>query len=135
VIAVHSVFDGIARDEQVPIEMRHGSVRNNEAVTVVMQHEAPFDFVAVRERSTAARRGASGTFVFVFVFPTYVFVLTGSFPFRLSPREAVAPAGQFLDGAPFFQLGKHFEERTAVGFAKVERAGDFVGGGGIASNF
>src|SRR5260370_33653954 len=59
VIAVHGVVDGIARDEDVAVELRHGRIGGNEAVAVVMENEAAFYSVQSREglRLGTARRG------------------------------------------------------------------------------
>src|ERR1700674_1219916 len=45
-VAVHGVFDGIARNEDVAIQLRHGLIRNNEAVAVMVEDEAAFDFIS-----------------------------------------------------------------------------------------
>src|ERR1700730_8095550 len=45
-IAVHGVFDEVARDEQISIEIRNGDVGNDEAIAVLMKNEPALDFVA-----------------------------------------------------------------------------------------
>src|SRR2546428_13941599 len=57
-VAVHGVFDGVARNENVAIEMRHRDVGNDETITVLVENEAPFYFVAIRQGGTFLwRRG------------------------------------------------------------------------------
>ena len=46
----------------------------------------------------------------------------------------VATARKFSDGASFFELAEHFEQRVAVRSFEMEAATDIVGGGGICSN-
>ncbi len=46
VVAVHGVFDEVARDEKVAVEIRNGDVGHDEAVAVLVEDEAAFDFVA-----------------------------------------------------------------------------------------
>lgn len=46
----------------------------------------------------------------------------------------VAAAGKFADGASFFELAEHFEQRIAVRSFEVETAADIVGGGRVGSN-
>ena len=45
-VAVHGIFDEIARDENVAVDIRESHIRNNEAVAVLMEDEAAFNFVA-----------------------------------------------------------------------------------------
>jgi hypothetical protein len=45
-VAVHGVFDIGARDEEVAVELGEGSVRDDEAVAVVMEDETASYFVA-----------------------------------------------------------------------------------------
>jgi hypothetical protein len=56
------------------------------------------------------------------------------FAFFFAAAEAVAPAGQFLQGAAFFQLGKHAKKRAALRFAEVQRFGNVHGGSGFRPN-
>jgi hypothetical protein len=46
VVAVHGIFDGVARDKEVAVHVGNGDVRNYEAVAVLMKNEAALDFVA-----------------------------------------------------------------------------------------
>jgi hypothetical protein len=121
VIAVHGVLDGVARNEDVTIELRHGRIGNHETVAVVVKNEAAFDFVMTGQLLGAAR-DVQGRF------------LVRRVTFRLSAREAVSSAGQLFDGAALFELGEHFEERAIVGLFQVQALGDFGGGRGSASN-
>ena len=44
-VAVHGVFDVVARDEEIAVDVRKRNVRNNEAVAVVMEDETAANFV------------------------------------------------------------------------------------------
>jgi hypothetical protein len=123
VIAVHGVFDSIARNKNVAVEVSNRSVRDDEAVAIVVKDQPAFDFVAGSEGCGIAGDGWS-----------FVGVLTGRLAVGSAAGEPVTPTGKFLDGPAFFEFSEHFEERAAVGLAEVEGAGDFVGGSGIASN-
>src|SRR5260221_14320713 len=46
VIAVHGVFDEVARDEKVAVEIGNGDVGDDEAGAVLGEDETAFDFVA-----------------------------------------------------------------------------------------
>src|SRR5438874_1016970 len=50
VIAVHGVLDGVARDEDVAIELGDWRIRDNKAVAVVVKNEATFYFITTRDR-------------------------------------------------------------------------------------
>src|SRR6267143_4826133 len=90
VVPVHRVFDRAGRDKDVTIELWHGSVRHDKTITVVMEEQASFDFVVTRKR---------GPFDLLRLVRTRL--LAGRFPIRLAAREAVSPAGQFLDRTTF----------------------------------
>ncbi len=45
-IAVHGVFDVIARNENVAIDIGKRDIGDDEAVTILMKNESAFDFVA-----------------------------------------------------------------------------------------
>jgi hypothetical protein len=53
---------------------------------------------------------------------------------RLAAWEPVPTAGDFLDGAAFFEFRKHFEQRSRIGLFEMQRLDNLVGGGGIAPN-
>src|SRR5712692_6570584 len=93
VVAVHGVLDGIAWNENVAVEVRHGRIRHDEAIAVVVKDQAAFYFIATRERrGLRMARRVVGLF------------LAGRLLFRLAAREPVSPARQFLDGAAFLEL-------------------------------
>jgi len=50
VVAVHGVLDGVARNENIAVELRHRRIRDDEAIAVVVKNEASFYFIAIRER-------------------------------------------------------------------------------------
>jgi len=93
VVAVHGVLDGVARNENIAVELRHRRIRDDEAIAVVVKNEASFYFIAIREREGWGCRVAS-----------WRGFLAGRLLFRLAAREAVPSAGQFLDGAAFPEL-------------------------------
>ena len=111
VVAVHGVFDVIARNEEVAVEIGDGDVRNDEAVTVLMENEAAFDFVAGNGfvlGKFLGRRLWRGTW------------LGGRLLWagRLAKKEAAV--GKLFDEASFFQLGEHLKEGAAAGFADLD---------------
>src|SRR5712692_541378 len=123
VVAVHGVLDGVAGDENVAVELRHGRIRHDEAIAVVVKNQASFYFIATRERRglRMARRVVGLS-------------LAARLSFRLGTWEAVPPARQFLDGAPLLELGKHLEQRAIVSFLQMHSLCDLARGRGLASN-
>jgi len=124
VVAVHGVFDEIARDEKIAVEIGDGDVGNDEAVAVLVEDEAAFYFVAGNGfvlgeffrgwlRGGALLRGRG--------------LRTGSLP------EQKAAVGKLFDEAAFLQLGEHLEEGSAVRAADLEGAGEVFEGGGTVS--
>ena len=93
VVAVHRVLDAVARNEDIAVELRHRRIRDDEAITVVVENQPSFYFIAIRER-----RGLWTPHCLLARF------LAGRLLFRLAAREAVPSAGQFLDGAAFPEL-------------------------------
>jgi len=124
VVAVHGVFDEVARDKKVAVEIGNGDVGNDEAVAVVMEDEAAADFVAgngfVLGEFFGGRflRGAR---------------LCGRLLRAGSLAKEKATMGKFFDEAAFFELGEHLEEGTAAGAADLEGAGEVFQGGGTVS--
>jgi len=89
VIAVHGVVNVIARDEEIAVEIRNGDIGNNEAVTIVVKHQAAGNFVARRSlllRGLLLRDGG-------------VVVRGGGF---VVAAEDEARMGEFFDEAAFF---------------------------------
>ncbi|GAC1622870.1 MAG: hypothetical protein PVS2B2_02480 [Candidatus Acidiferrum sp.] len=88
VVAMHGVFDTVPRNEDVAVHFRDGYGGNDEAVTVLVKHQAAFDFI------TALR-----------IFPVRPLSLRRA-GFDVVPLVAasqlVTIAGQLLDGAAFF---------------------------------
>src|SRR5713226_7964246 len=122
-VAVHGVLDGVAWNENVAVEVRHGRIRHDEAVAVVVKDQAAFYFIATREwRGLETARRVLGL------------SLAARLLFRLGTWEAVPPARQFLDGAPLLELGKHLEQRAIVSFLQMQSLRDFARRRGIASN-
>jgi hypothetical protein len=105
VIAVHRILDGVARNENIAVELWHGRIRDDEAITVVVKNQTSFYFIAACEAGGLRRpRRILARF------------LVRRLLFRLAAPEAIPPAGQFLNGAALPELCKHFEERAIVGF-------------------
>jgi hypothetical protein len=124
VIAVHGVFNEIAGDEEVAIEIRNGNIGNHEAVAVLVENEAAFDFVAGNGFVLGeffGRRLLSGSWI------------RGRLLGAGSLAKKEAAVGKFLDETTFFQLGQHLEEGAAAGFADLEGAGEVFERGGAIS--
>jgi len=97
VVAVHGVFDEIAGDEEVAVEIGNGNVGNDEAVAVLMEDEASFDFVS-------GNGFVLGEFIWGWRLGRGA--LLGGRLLRagsLAKKEAVV--GKFFDEAAFFELG------------------------------
>ena len=68
VIAVHGVFDVVARDEKIAVDVGDSDIGNDEAVAVLMEHEVAADLVArcglvlgnIFGRNRRCDRGGSG---------------------------------------------------------------------------
>jgi hypothetical protein len=109
VVTVHGIFDGVARNEDVAIELRHRNIRDDKAVAVVVEDQAALNFIKTRQRRTLGLRGLAGTRR-----------LARGFAILFAARETVATAGQFLDGVALLEFREHFEEGAAVGLLQVE---------------
>jgi len=116
---MHGVFDLVARDEDIAINIGHGDFGNDEAVTVLMMNQAAANFVArsgfvlgkiIGRRGCGGRRGVS---------------------FLATKKKATV--GKFLDEAAFFKAGEHLLEDVALVFFDLEGAGDFLDGYGVVS--
>ena len=124
VVAVHGVFDEIAGDEEIAVEIGNGDVGNDEPVAVLMKDEAAFDFVAgngfvlgeIFGRRLRCGSGAGGRLLLT----------------RILAEEEAA-VGKFFNESAFFQLGEHLKEGAAAGFLDLERAGEVFDGGGSVS--
>jgi hypothetical protein len=123
VIAVHSIFDEVAGDEEIAIEVGNGHVGNDEAVAVLMEDEAAANFVArkgflLREFFGGRRRSGPG------------------FQRRLRTRGLAkdeAIVGELFDEAAFFEFGEHLEQGMAGGFLDLEGTGEVFQGDGAVS--
>jgi hypothetical protein len=136
VIAVHGVFYRQARNKYVTVKPRNGFVWNHEAISVVVQHETPAYFVvgesffacasmsfaaARRIRLTGSLRRFSAAF-------------SRGIPAAFATSQAVAAAGHFIDGAPFFEFAKHFEQAALVGLSQVQSPRNLPSAGRISRN-
>src|ERR1700687_1580099 len=102
-VAVHGVFDGVTWNEDVAIELRHGDVGHDKAVTIVMQNQAAFYLIAIREGRSWQRLRRLRTLL-----------LARGSAIRLAAREAITATWQFFDGVAFLEFQKHIEERASV---------------------
>jgi len=118
VIAVHGVFDGVARNENVAIHIGKSDIRNDETVAILMENEAALDFVA------------GGGFLLDDFLGTR-FGSGGGIALRAAEKEA--PVGKFLDEAASLEFGEHLKEGAAVTFFHMEAAGKVLDGDGVIS--
>jgi len=124
VIAMHGVFDKIAGDEKVTVEIGDGDVRNDEAVAILMEDEAAFDFIA-------GKRFLLGEF-FGGRFGSGARLRRGRLRAgSLAKQEAAV--GKFFDETEFLELGEHLEEGAAGGAADLQGAGKVFQRGGTVS--
>ena len=56
VIAMHGIFDGVARDEDVAVQLWHGGIGHDKPVAVLMENEPAGDLVSIGERGLLRRR-------------------------------------------------------------------------------
>jgi hypothetical protein len=93
VVAVHGVFDEVAGDEEIAVEIGDGDIGNDETVAVLMEDEAAFDFVAgesfVLRESIGGRLGRGPG-------------LCGGLLRAGSLAKKEAAVGKFFDEAAFF---------------------------------
>jgi hypothetical protein len=118
VIAVHGVFDGVARNEDVAIHVGESDIGDDEAVAILMENKAALDFVAGRGfllDDFLGRGFGSGDGI------------------ALRAAEKEAAVGKFLDEAASLEFGEHLEEGAAVTFFHVEGAGEILDRDGIIS--
>jgi hypothetical protein len=124
VVAVHRVFDEVAGDEKIAVEIGNGDVGNDEAVAVLVEDEAALDFVTrngfvLRKIIGGRLRSGSG--------------LRGWLRRAGRLMEKKAAVGKFFDEATLFEFGEHLEEGAAAGFLDLEGAGEVFDGSGSAS--
>ena len=120
VIAVHGVLDGEAGDKNVAGVLGGGFIGDDEAVAIVMEDQTAANFVGGQGLVFAAllRFLAPGLLMLLGIFGM---AMLGAIA-RLgvfATREAVATAGEFVNGTAFFEIAEHFEEGTGVGFFEV----------------
>jgi len=121
VIAMHGVFDEVAGDEKVAVEIRDGDVRDDETVAVLVENEAAFDFVAgkgfVLGEIIGGRLGRGPG-------------LCGGLLRAGSLAKEEASVGKFFYETALFELGKHLKEGAAAGFPDLKGAGEVFEGNG-----
>jgi len=118
VIAVHGVFDGVARNEYVAIHVGKSNIGNDEAVAILMENQAALDLVTGGSflLHDLLGRGFGG----------------GG---RVAPRAAKkeAAVGKFLDEAARLEFGEHLEKGAAAAFFHMESAGKVLDGDRVIS--
>jgi hypothetical protein len=128
VIAVHGVFNVVARDEEIAVDIGDGDIGDDEAVTVLMEHEAAANFVArgglmlgnIFGRARGRGRGGSGASG-----------TCGPAIGLLTAAKKEAAVGKFFDETTLFEAKKHLQQGAAVVFFDVQAAGEFVEGDGV----
>jgi hypothetical protein len=118
---VHRVFNVVARNEEVAIDVRKSDVGNNEAVAVVMQNETAANFIA------------GGDFVLGNFFGGNGASLLGRGSRLGSLTEEEAAVRKLLDETPFLEFLEHVEERAAMILLEVEGVGEIGEGHGVIS--
>lgn len=118
VIAVHGVFDGVARNEDVAIHIGKCDIGNDKAIAILMENEAALDFVARGGflLDDSLGRGLGGG---------------GGIASRAAEKEA--PVGKFLDEAASLEFGEHLKEGAAVTFFHMEAAREVLEGDRVVS--
>jgi hypothetical protein len=51
-VSVHSVFDRVARDENITVKPGYRRLGHNETITVMMEHHPALDFITIFQRAT-----------------------------------------------------------------------------------
>jgi hypothetical protein len=114
---MHGVFDVVARDEEIAVDVRKRNVRNDEAVAVVMEDETAANFVP------------GGGFVLGKFFSRFCgsgsTLLERGSRSRSPPQEEAAMR-KLLDETAFLEFGEHREEGAAVILLEVQGAVEFL---------
>jgi hypothetical protein len=113
---MHGVFDVVARDKEIAVDVRERNVRNDEAVAVVMEDETAANFVP------------RGGFVLGNFFSRFCgggSTLVASNGSRRLPQQEAAMR-KLLDETAFLEFGEHSEEGAAVILPEVQGAGEFL---------
>jgi hypothetical protein len=102
-VAVHGVFDGVRRDENITVKLRNGDIGDHETIAIVMQDETPRHLIAICQ--SAPRRSLLRGLNYLFATQLSILLASG---------QAIAAPGQFFDGAAFLEVREHFEEEPVV---------------------
>ena len=118
-VAMHGVFNLIARDEDVAIHVGKGDLRDDEAITVLMVDETAANFVArngfMLRKFLGSRSGGRRRSVAFFT------------------AQEVAGVRELFNEATFFQAREHLLKDVAFAFFDLEGARDFLDGHGVVS--
>jgi hypothetical protein len=116
---MHGVFDLIARNEDVSVNVGKSDFGNDKAVTVLMVNQAAADFIArsgfVLGKIVWRGRGDGWRGVLFLA------------------AEKIAVVGKFFNQAAFFQAGEHLLENVSFALFDLEGARKFVDGDGVIS--
>jgi hypothetical protein len=118
VIAVHGVFDRVARNEDVAFHIGKCDIGYNEAVAVLVENETALDFIV---------RGG-------FLLNDFLgrgFGSGGGITSRAAEKET--PVGKFFDEAASLEFGEHLEEGAAVTLFHMEGTGEVLEGDRVVS--
>jgi hypothetical protein len=119
VIAVHSVLDKVARDEEVAVEIGNGDVGNDKTIAILMKDQAAANFVA--------RGGLMlGKFVAGWFRGRLEFGSGWLGAGRFRQQETIV--GKFFDQAALFESSEHLEQGAATRLFRPERTGKVVKG-------
>jgi hypothetical protein len=119
---MHGVFNVVARNEEVAIDVRKSDVGNNEAVAVVMQDETAANFIA------------RGGFVLGNFFGGFGRNGTSLLGRQLgSPKEEEPAVRKLLDETAFLEFLEHVQEGAAVILPKAERVREIIDGHRVMS--
>jgi hypothetical protein len=121
---MHGVFDVVARDKEIAVDVRKRNVRNDEAVAVVMEDETAANFVP------------GGGFVLGNFFSRFCgsgSTLLERISRSRSPPQEEAAMRKLLDQTAFLEFGEHREQGAAVILFEVQGAGEFLEGHRVRS--
>jgi len=109
---MHRVFNIVARNEEVAVDVRESGVGNNEAVAVLMQDETAANFIA------------RGGFVLGNFFSGNGTSLLGRGSRLGSLTEEESAVRKLLDETTFLEFLEHVEQGAAVILPEVEGVGE-----------
>ena len=116
VIAMHGVFNLVARNEDVAVDVGKGDIGDDESVAIGVVNQAPAYFFArgglVLSNLLSGRSGRS----------------SGGRRVALGAAKKEAAVSEFLNEAALLEFGEHLKERISVTFSHLKRAGELFDG-------